>query len=115
MKKWPHRKPADFEDILIPLVKAVKFAYSLERKNKDKDIPYSGFERSSMRACLAPIKEALSVKNLKFDEEDQGRTALEVILAIAIQLGIEQGKRMEQQEADKDLKIVKLINRLKGK
>lgn len=89
-KPWPDDdKPASFSSITDPICEAIKFAYSLKRKNKD-----NGFNIGDdlLAGCFDP-KTALSVENLRYDLEDQGRDALKVIIGIAVQLGIEQGKR----------------------
>ncbi len=94
--EWPEKdKVAYFEDLTKPIVKAIKFAYSIRRKNKDKDVPWTGpGVGASERACCPPPKEMLSAENLKYSMDDQGRNALEEIVGVAIRLGIEQGRRI---------------------
>lgn len=99
VKKWPS------DDNLIvarhaisPLVEAAKFAYKLERRNRDKDIPYCGYDIGEREKanCLLP-DELLTSEQLRYSEDEQNREALEEILCIAFQLGIEQGRRMTKQ------------------
>ena len=97
--QWPKDGVADFEDLASPLVSAMRFAYELKRVNAHQDIPYKGYDRSSLLHCCVPIADKLSAEGMMFDYEDQGREAVEVIIELAIQLGIEQGRRMERQEA----------------
>lgn len=95
--KWPEdeAEPLSFDAITRPLIKAIKYAYKLERRNKGKSIPWSGPEigRPELAICL-PAKEKLSAKMLAYSEDDQGRDALEEIVGLAVQLGIEQGRRI---------------------
>ena len=40
MKKWPeNNETVSFEELVAPICNAVKFAYDLKRKNRDKNIP----------------------------------------------------------------------------
>src|SRR3989304_4553686 len=100
MKEWPeNNKPADFEDIVKHLKMALKFAYKMRRQNLHKDIPYDGFDigHQQLAGCFH-ANETLSVKQLQFVLEDQGRDALDEILGLAVQLGIEQGRRVYRKE-----------------
>ncbi len=103
MKTWPKNgEPADFEQLVAPIQKAINFAYNLERKNKDKRIPYKGFDSENHSI---DINKLLSAENLHYSEEDQGRDALCILVGLAVQLGIEQGKRIARE----DQAIKKLI------
>ena len=103
MKEWKDREPADFSKVIAPVVKALKFAYDFERKNENKNIPYEGYERESFLATNPPIKEGLTAKNLKWNLEDQGYDALDYLIEIAAQLGIEQGIRIRKKEEDEKI------------
>jgi len=96
MKDWPeNNQPANFEDIIAPLKKTLRFAYKMRRQNQNKDIPYDGFDIGArQRVTCFHADEILSVELLKFSKEDQGRDALDEILGIAVRLGIEQGRRL---------------------
>jgi len=99
-----------FSDISEALRKSVGFAYTLRRKNKGKDVPYEGPELTAGRvlACSFTVEEAFSEEQLRYDREDQGRDAMEVILGKAIQLGMEQGWRMLMDDASTlDLKVIR--------
>ncbi len=96
IRKWPKdNKPATFCDLADAVTKGIRFAYSLKRRNQDRSVPWTGPDtgQSTKVACPTP-KEWLSKKILAFNLEDQGRDALDVLVAIAVQLGIEQGRRM---------------------
>ena len=98
MREWPKDdKPADFEDIINPLVDSVKFAYRITRRNVDKDIPYQGYDIGRDCAHVALGAEALTADNLRDRDENQGRSALTEIISIAVQLGIEQGRRIRSE------------------
>lgn len=98
----------DFEKTVEKLHKAVKHAYSMRRKNRGKDIPWDGPGLDvSLLATSYDIKEQFSAENLKYDEIEQARDALTIILGVAIQLGYSQalaiqknkGKLLEEIEA----------------
>ena len=103
MKQWPKDgKPAQFSKLVDPIVRAIKFAYKLERKNDGKNIPWAGYNigKKDLCCCLA-ANEKLKAKNLAWALDDQGRDALDEIVCLAVQLGIEQGRRVraESQES----------------
>lgn len=101
---WPtDGKPADFSDLVAPIVKAIKFTHTLDRQNTDKDVPWDGpnIGASELACCFDPLY-ALSAEMLAYDEEDQGRDALEVIIGIALQIGIEQGRRIENTSSHRE-------------
>ncbi len=82
MKKWPENgNPEDFENIIVPIKKAIKFAYKIKRINSDKDIIWTGLDigQREKTSCIGP-DEQLTAENLKYSLEDQGRDALDEIL-----------------------------------
>lgn len=103
MKEWPKDgSPVSFEEIVVSLRKALLFGYKVERKNKDQDIPWDGLNigPKELSTCLSP-EEALTAEMLAYDEEDQNRDLLDVVLQLAVQLGIEQGRRLAHEESKK--------------
>lgn len=105
-KPWPKTGPASFDDITSSLRAAILSAYTLKRKNRSKDIPYDGFDTSPrLRASYPSPINALKAKSLAFDEEDQGRDALDVLIGIAVQVGIEQGERIYREEQARRLNM----------
>lgn len=101
-REWPaDGSPVKFDFIAEPVVKAMRHCYRMKRRNKDSDAPWSGLPlgRREQASCLNP-KEALTAKSLAYVKEDQFRSAVEVIIGVAIQLGIEQGRRMEAQRRE---------------
>lgn len=113
MKKWPgNDKPAYFEDIAESFVKAVKFAYNIDRKNIDKSIPYNGYENGDLASCPS-IKTLFNKESLEYNLNDQGRDALTIIIQAAIQVGIEQGRRIAMNSSEVEtLKIQAKIGEL---
>lgn len=112
MKPWPKDgEPASFEDLTRPLVRAVRFAYDLKRKNRDKDIPWSGPEIGAREQTVAlPAARQLSADNLRYSEEEQGRDALEEIIGLAVQIGIEQGRRLTMNSPE--VKVMEIMAKL---
>ena len=94
-KPWPNNgQTVSFQDMVKPIVDAISFAYQLQRQNKSTDIPWSGLDiGNDLKATCFNPDERLSAEQLNYSNEDQGRTALEEIVGIAVQLGMEQGRR----------------------
>jgi hypothetical protein len=107
MKQWPEEKDETVwvEDLLDPVKDALEFAYDLQPNNHSVDIPYRGYMigKNDIATCFGPV-ERLSYENIN---RDNGRDALDEILLIAFQLGIEQGRRNAYREdpnfRDKDM------------
>lgn len=93
MKTWPDQsKTVQFTDLTDPICEAIRFAYDLKRKHQNKDIPYKGYDIGKVTGCYQP-DENLTQESLEYQDENQDRDALQVIVGIAVQLGIEQGRR----------------------
>lgn len=110
MKKWPKNgETVRFSDLVAQVKRVILFAYKVERKNEGKPIPWKGYNigEESLVSSLTP-EEALTAKQLKYDLESQGRDALDVILGIGIQLGIEQGRRAFQKSPQFEMMMMKL-------
>lgn len=93
---WPEgNDPIDFEKLVKPLAKALRFAYSMRRQNKELDVPWKGPDIGwrERATCFGP-KQQLSAKNLTYSNDEQGRDALNEIIGLALRLGIEQGRRI---------------------
>lgn len=93
MKKWgENNELADFAELSDSIKEAILFAYEIKRKNKDKSIPWEGYDVGQSINFPSP-DETFDFANLKWAEEEHGRDALDEIITLAIQLGIEQGRR----------------------
>lgn len=103
---WPEnaRETVSFTKLSDPLVKATKHYYSLRRKNVGKDVDYKGYNvGNTTLVCSPPPDETLTADCLAYHKE-RDRDAAEVIIGIAIQIGIEQGQRL----LEKDPQIIAL-------
>jgi len=110
MTKWPKDdKHMNFEDLTGPVYKAIKQVYKLTPKDYGERIKWTGpaLPKSMEATCLS-FEEALTKEQLKYDEEDQGRDPLKVLIGIAVQLGIEQGRRINKKDVSMDIVISSL-------
>ena len=99
--KWPSnpRETVAFSALAEPIIKAIRWGYKLSRRRRGEDVPYEGLDLGkSMKASCLPPDELLRAENLDYSEEDQGRDLLEELVGLAIQLGIEQGRRIEAEQ-----------------
>jgi hypothetical protein len=130
MKQWPKDgKPVLFSDIADPLVQAMADAvgngmvravpvkrrggYAFRSNTSDlASIDYHGYDigEDDKATCNSP-EYRLSGEGLRFDWTDQGRTPAEVIIGLAVQLGIEQGRRIERERSEAG-QTLDLIRRL---
>lgn len=104
-KAWPSDgKPAAFCDIVEPLISAFNEGATWRPKTSatSRDIEWTGLPLES--SSLGPIDARLSAAWRENDREND-RTFLCTILGIAVNLGMEQGRRLEldRQEAQRDL------------
>lgn len=115
MREWPTDKTETvyYSELIDPVVDAFRFAYDLKRKNRDKDIPYTGYNigKDERVSCL-PADQHLSSGNLIYSEEDQGRDACVEILGLAFQLGMEQGRRHLREKLSRHLYMYDLFKDL---
>jgi hypothetical protein len=116
-RKWPDNdEPLDFDSLTTPLLKAIKFAYKLERKNKGQAIPWSGPDSGVHAGYSLHPKQQLSAENLRYSDEEQGRDALEELIGLALRLGIEQGRRITMTGPEiKTLRLELLLAEIKSK
>ena len=105
---WPlDESPYQGRDLLIePFMKAIKFVYKMARKpkNKNKNIPYAGLPlgHDDRVGSFGP-EIALKASNLEYQEYEQGRPPLDIILVSMAQICVEQGRRLAKQEMLKNL------------
>ena len=94
LKLWPkdRKQTVDPGELLKPLFKAAKFLYTLKRRNVGQDVPYNGYTLGSKTLAVSPNpKEALTAENLR--NYWRGMKPFEVLLLLAFQMGVEQGRR----------------------
>lgn len=87
-------KPFGFTEMSDACIKALKFGFSIRRRNKGQDIPWTGPDYDPANH-LSP-GYALTAESMEYAEEDQGRDALTEVVAVILQLGIEQGRRIRE-------------------
>jgi len=94
-KDWPAKnKVADFESIVEPLKKALQIAIDKGNKVYDEGIEWTGLKQGGKNSAIVfQPSEALHSINLKYSNEEQNRDVFTEILSIAVQLGMEQGRR----------------------
>jgi hypothetical protein len=99
MKTWPEEElPADFFDIVEPLMEAMKVGYTLRRRIQAKSIPYDGYDLGAReQKHYGSIEDMLSEEGIQAEDKED-RTLLETFLSIAVLLGIEQGRRIEHMQ-----------------
>ena len=113
MKKWPTdlAKPAYFESLADPIVKALKFVNRNGgiRIADDVIIPYKGYTigQEDLACAFDPV-ESLSPERRNYGRDNQSRDIYDVLVGIAIQLGIEQGRRFLRRHMGFKHLIVKL-------
>ena len=88
-------KPVWYDTLVEELVKKFRRLLKFSRKNKKKDIPYTGYPngRSARAGSLEPF-DRFTAKQMEYDDTDQGRDALCVIIGQSITTISEQGSRM---------------------
>lgn len=104
------REIYDFEELVAPVIKALRAAYRLRRKPL-ADIKWEGPDLVQECHSLTPA-ERLTAENLRYSFEDQGRSALEEIIGIAVALGIQQGRNMTTVEYEERIKIMEILHKL---
>lgn len=101
MISWPGGdKTLPFEDLCDSVVKAIRFAFTLKRKNANRDIPWNGPDIGSLTGRVLGAEERLSAEHLARDQDDQERDTLTNIVAVALHIGMEQGRRLAAESAD---------------
>ena len=115
MKEWPKDgSPVDFAELADPIRNAIDFAYDLKRINEEEPILWEGLDISKHEKITTPAPNwSLSLEGLKYNQ-DQARSALTAIITIAVQLGIEQGRRLIKQEIALDLKTIFDLGRIQN-
>lgn len=95
-KEWnKERKSEDFEEIFIPLHKFVKEA--LKDRTIKKDLEYNGYPLDLICGATSLGGHDLSKAEIRRNQSRNGRTVLEQMLQLAMQLGMEQGSRIFQE------------------
>jgi hypothetical protein len=114
-KPWPiDGDTARFEELTKPVCAAIRSAYRLSFRGYH-DIKWSGLDiGDDEKATCFPPDEQLSELHLRYDSTEQGRPPLNVIVGVAVQLGIEQGRRMERKRTAEREQFAALLGRCAG-
>lgn len=112
-KQWPKSGTLPFDDLSDAVLKAINELYTLKRKTP-KDIKWTGppLEESILTSVCIQPENVLTIDMLEYEENDQGRKPIEVLIGIAIQLGIEQGIRIQKAKYFQDKKISELMTKM---
>jgi len=102
---WPKNgKYIKFKDLERAVRSAIDHCYNINRKNKDIDVDWIGPPVSDYLTKFHCInfKERLEAYSLDYAKINRGKDAMDEIISIALQLGIEQGRRMFLNELNKN-------------
>jgi len=100
-KEWPtDGEVVDHIDLVMPLRRALDHHYELVRKENVGDTPYDGYNIGKEdRAQSHSPSERLSAGILaEAEDNDSRRDPATEIISLAVQLGAEQGRRLEAQD-----------------
>ena len=94
-KNWPdNNEMAMFMDIADPIREALQVAIEKGDKVYEEGIEWTGLEQGFSNSATIPNpSEMLHAYHLKYSNERQGRDVYTEIIGIAVQLGMEQGRR----------------------
>ncbi len=92
-------KPSDAENLAEAISEAIQTAIQLGPDVNEKGVPWNGprFVSNLILAVTAQPGDQLSSKSLKYHSE-KGRNVFDVIAIIAIQLGVEQGLKIYEED-----------------
>jgi hypothetical protein len=108
MKPWPLEGSVNFCDLVEPLARILRENVTLSLTYTPST--YEGYDIGEReKACSPTPDQDLSPEWLEY-HKDHGRDLIDVILANAVRLGIEQGRRLEREHE----KINKLIETVLG-
>ena len=116
-KPWPKSGPVSFSELTEPVVAAIEQAYRIRLKEEvlDGGIEWTGFDIGEPdKVCCFSPSESLNGFNLRYSYTDQGRNPLEEIVGVAVQLGIEQGRRLQAERSEKDAIHERLLARARA-
>jgi hypothetical protein len=92
--EWPEGEALVFSELVQAVRKTIAQAYDFQRVNPEKSIDWKG--PSTPQAVLTGglgFPERLKAERLQSYERDQGRDAMDTIIGIFLQMGIENGRR----------------------
>lgn len=112
-KPWPREGPVSFSELLDPVITAIESAYHFHFKPGvlNKGVEWHGLDTGAREKAdgFASPSERLGADHLCFIHDERGHWPLEEILVVAIQLGVEQGRR-DQMRYQKDIACKKALS-----
>lgn len=114
MKQWPEdeTETVSFEELIKHLNKVIQ--RNVEIYADYKFSPYEGYDIGNReKTCSFSPDYSLSPEGIKYHEE-RDRDIISVVLGIAIQLGIEQGRRISNKEFKVDRLLLATYEKLLG-
>jgi hypothetical protein len=108
-RPWPEdrSKTVVFDELSDPLRKAFRSLYSMRRKANGTDWTGLDIGRSLKAGCTSP-DDNLSKEGLAYHRE-QGRDALDALIQVALQTGMEQGERMLRERQKTMVMLLKIL------
>jgi len=112
MKKWPKdlTEVVYFDDLVQPVKKALLFVLKKGGKKIADDvvIPYKGYNigRKDLVTSFDPVTK-FSTEQRNYDRDEQGRDIFDLLIGLAVQLGIEQGRRWLRKDQEMAIKVLK--------
>ena len=107
-------EPYSFDDLTVPVCDAIRELYDLKPRGDYGDkVEWTGPDLGkSLRANSLTFDVALTRDSLEYNNENQGRSPLQTVVGIAIQLGIEQGRRLYRKDQEMSLKLLDMAVKL---
>ena len=104
MADWPKDDGTmRFWELTNPVCAAIKEIYTMKRR-KHGDIKWTGPATPEfLLATALTFDERLTKEMLDYDENEQDREPLEILVGFAVQLGMEQERRMKACSTDQDI------------
>ena len=92
--EWPEGDlPVSLDELAAPLRKLLEDAYTMERRDPETDIAWLGATSPDFMSTMS-YDEHLSAEGLRSAEQEHGQDALDVIITMNLEIGMEQGRRM---------------------
>jgi hypothetical protein len=114
---WPLDicQPIDLNKIIAPIIETLKATHDISEKSKkysDRDEPIAWRGPAEVGASdrnfsYTKVSEILDRENLK-EQKERDRDLLNVLVTMAVQMGIEQGRRIERGN------LIENVSKFKG-
>jgi hypothetical protein len=101
MKDWPKNPSTlvSYIELIDPLKKILTTAYRLYRKEDIKEFKYEGYNIGKQELTAFPSPEIRFQKNsIEYEDKRFGRKIIDIVLNISFLLGMEQGRRIANND-----------------